>query len=238
MQLRVFFSVFLVLAAVFTGSHVQAENRPAVEFSAMDMLIAQVFPDPSMRSYTPSQIKAVMSFKVTPLISSREKKAYHQVRDRRDEWIRNMEIALKKNRPELYYRSMKKIVTEGPLLRNTTRKAIRRIDNAHEELSGDFRPFGREEKKWPAFARAEEKKLRKGHESIEKFDDIEKALYEYIKFRTSNTYETCILNPQTFTLNKTYLKVGCDSIRGIHQMYKKLLDKCEEVDRKAKSAKR
>ena len=71
MPLRMFFFVFLVIAAVFTGNEIRSEDCASPGFPSAGVLFAQVFPDPSMRGYTPSQIKAVMNFKVTPLISSR-----------------------------------------------------------------------------------------------------------------------------------------------------------------------
>jgi hypothetical protein len=192
--------------------------------------------DPSLRNYTPAQIQALMSFKSCPLLAPQEKKKFHAVLDDRDTHIKEMEDALKEKKPKKYYESMKELLRMSPTLKDTVKSHKNRLNEALEKLATDFEPFGDDVKKWPVPARPEDEKLKKGKELLDKFIKVDDGFFKYVQYRLRSTYEICVLDPDTFPLNKTYFQTGLVAIKQVHDSYRKLLEALEKADKKAREA--
>lgn len=211
--------------AAETGQSLQLEIQP-------DSLIAQ-FP---MGNYTPQQMQVLMAFKPTELVTSKEKKKLKSALDIREDEIGSMEQALENNRPAQYYKSLKKLLWQSETVKTTSKKAKVRLLDGQDKLEADFEAFGDDRKKWPEFSRLELDKLKKGRELYDNFIKVDDLLCKYVRFRMRNTYEICIHDPETFPLNRSYLKIGLQSARDIVKTYRKLYEELDKADKKARSA--
>jgi hypothetical protein len=232
--LVIFIAVALSSGPAF-GRSVRGNDGPPACARHLDQLAFNPM-DPSLRNYTPAQIQALMSFKPSPLLTSKEKSTFRAVLNDRDAHIREMEAALKGKKPKSYYTSMKELLRMSPTLKDTVKSAKKRLNDARDKLTNDFEPFGDEVKKWPLPARAEDEKLKKGREILDKFIKIDDGFFKYVQYRLSSTYEICIHDPDSFPLNTTYLETGLISARQIHDSYRKLLEALEKADKKAREA--
>lgn len=189
-----------------------------------------------MGNYTPQQMQVLMAFKSTELVTSKEKKKLKSALEIRESEIESMEKALEDNRPAQYYKSLKKLLWQSENVKTASKSAKVRLLDGQDKLEADFEAFGDDRKKWPEFARLELDKLKKGRELYDNFIKVDDLLCKYVKFRMRNTYEICLHDPETFPLNRSYLKIGMQSARDIVKTYRKLYEELDKADRKARSA--
>ncbi|MDQ7824065.1 MAG: hypothetical protein RDV48_14790 [Candidatus Eremiobacteraeota bacterium] len=225
----------LVTGTCLSGSgHCKPPGPPAPP--AGGPLYSFTFSEFSLRKYTPLQIQALMGFKPAPLLTGEEKKRFQAVYESRSLSLKEMESAVEKGKPRQYYDAMKSILMQAPSLESAVKKAKSRLGDAREKLAEDFEPFGEKPDKWPAPAKAEDAKLKKGRELVGKFLKVDDYLTRYIQGRARATYEICVIDPDTFTLNRPFLETGFRAVRDFNGNYRKLLDALEEADRKARKA--
>jgi hypothetical protein len=187
-------------------------------------------------AYTLDQMKVLMNFKPAPLLTPKEKENYRNILDKRKKCLNAMDLAVKTNNGKSYYDSMKMLLLESTALKETTCSMKLRLSDALDRLYADFEVFGDKVKSWPAFAKAEEEKLRKGRDLVDKIKKIDDLFFKYIHARQRTTYEICVIDPETFEANGAFLKTGARASREILNNYEKLVNALIKADEKARSA--
>jgi len=187
-------------------------------------------------AYSLEQMNVILHFKPAQLLTKEEKARYRDILEKRRKYLKTMDLAVRTGNGRVYYDAMKHLLLESTVLKETTRKMKNRIDNAIDRLYADFEVFGDRVDSWPSFAKAEEEKLRKGSDAVDKIKQVDDLFFKYIQARLRSTYEICVTDPDTFDANSAFLKTGTRASREILDRYEKLLDALIKADEKARKA--
>ncbi len=187
-------------------------------------------------AYSLEQMNVIMHFKPADLLTRDEKTRYEDILEKRKKYLKTMDLAVRTGNGKSYYHAMKGLLLESTRLKETTRKMKTRINDAADRLYTDFEVFGDKVDSWPPFAKAEEEKLRKGKDAVDKIRKVDELFFKYVQARMRSTYEICITDPDTFEANSAFFKTGTRSAREILEKYEKLLDALIKADDKARKA--